>query len=205
MNYNTLIASVKNYLENTSTSLANEIPNFINFAERKIARELKSIIGIKTLTSQLVIGEPYYQKPSRWFETVSFSYEKDNAKVFLESRTREYIEQVFPNTSVLSQPKYYADFDMYRFFIGPCPDAAYNFEISYYERPEELSSTNQVNFLTEFVPELLLYATLLESAPFLKNDPRVATWQSLYDRALSSLISENNKRLADRSATAIEA
>jgi hypothetical protein len=59
--------------------------------------------------------------------------------------------------------------------------------------------------LTEYAPDLLTYATLLEATPFLKNDERIATWQAMYDRAAQALNGEDLKRILDRSANRSEA
>jgi hypothetical protein len=36
-------------------------------------------------------------------------------------------------------------------------------------------------------PDLYRYATLVSSAPFLKDDPRLATWVALYQQARDSM------------------
>ena len=35
-------------------------------------------------------------------------------------------------------------------------------------------------------PNMMLYASLLEAEPFLRNDERIVTWQAFYDRALTA-------------------
>ena len=62
----------------------------------------------------------------------------------------------------------------------------------------------QTNFLTEYAPDLLLYATLLEAAPFLKKDERIQTWQQMYDRAAQAFDGEDLKRILDRTANRSE-
>ena len=75
----------------------------------------------------------------------------------------------------------------------------------YYELPPLLSSVNQTNWLTEYAPQLLLYGTLLEATPFLKNDERIGVWQQFYDRALNALNTEDLKKMADRASFRTEA
>jgi hypothetical protein len=38
-----------------------------------------------------------------------------------------------------------------------------------------------------YYPDALLYATLAEAEPYLYNDPRIATWSALYDRAIANI------------------
>ena len=71
----------------------------------------------------------------------------------------------------------------------------------YYELPPLLDESIQTNWLTEYAPQLLLYGTLLEATPFLKNDERIATWQQYYDRAAAMLNGEDLAKILDRAAT----
>jgi hypothetical protein len=64
-----------------------------------------------------------------------------------------------------------------------------------------LGEDSQTNWITEYAPNLLLYAVLLEATPFLKNDDRIGTWQTMYDRASQAINGEDIKRVIDRAAT----
>jgi hypothetical protein len=100
---------------------------------------------------------------------------------------------------------FYAEYDYDHWLIVPTPDYAYPFEIVYYELPPLLDDTIQTNWLTEYAPQLLLYGALLEATPFLKNDERIATWQSYYDRAAAMLNGEDLAKILDRNASRKEA
>ena len=63
----------------------------------------------------------------------------------------------------------------------------------------------QTNWITEYAPQLLLYGTLVEATPFLKNDERIPVWQSMYDRAAAMLNGEDLAKILDRSAVRKEA
>lgn len=56
---------------------------------------------------------------------------------------------------------------------------------TYYAKPTVLR-TATTNWLTTNAPDLCLYGSLLAAEPFLKNDTRVALWQTLYSTALES-------------------
>jgi hypothetical protein len=75
----------------------------------------------------------------------------------------------------------------------------------YYEQTRFLGDDFQTNWVTEYIPDLLLYASLLEATPFLKNDERIQTWQAMYDRAAQAVNGEDLKRILDRSANRSEA
>jgi hypothetical protein len=78
-------------------------------------------------------------------------------------------------------------------------------EILYYELPPLLDDTNQTNWLTEFAPNLLLYGSLVEATPFVKDDQRVQLWQTYYDRSLAALNGEDLQKIVDRSTNRREA
>ena len=86
--------------------------------------------------------------------------------------------------------------------VAPTPAAAYNYEVLYYERNQPLDSSNQSNWFTQYAPQALLYGSLLQAMPFLKNDERIPMWQGQYDKIISLLQNENVNRLADRQAIA---
>jgi hypothetical protein len=67
-----------------------------------------------------------------------------------------------------------------------------------------LDSSNQTNWFTIYAPQALLYGTLLQAMPFLKNDDRVQLWQSLYQQSMDVLVAEDRLRVADRQAVAVD-
>jgi hypothetical protein len=121
--------------------------------------------------------------------------------VFL--RKFEYLKSYWPNVSDTGLPKYYADTDYEHWYLAPTPDQAYTFEVLYYERIAPLSSTNQTNWLTQYAPNAMLYGTLLQAMPFLKNDAR-AIFQQKYTEAITALKTEDVARVGDRSAIAVD-
>jgi hypothetical protein len=86
--------------------------------------------------------------------------------------------------------------------VAPTPAAAYDFEVLYYERVQPLDSSNQTNWFTIYAPQALLYGSLLQAMPFLKNDDRVPLWQGQYKLIMDILTAEDKLRIADRQAVA---
>jgi hypothetical protein len=86
--------------------------------------------------------------------------------------------------------------------VAPTPAAAYDFEVLYYERVQPLDSSNQTNWFTIYAPQALLYGSLLQAMPFLKNDERVPLWQGQYKLIMDILTAEDKLRVADRQAVA---
>ncbi len=213
MTFDTLKQDVQRYLERGATLAADpivyeQIPRLINLAERRIARELKVQGFIAVVSDTMVPGQSVYAKPDRWRDTVSINIgtgpNKAN-RTTLYTRDYEYCRSYWPNESETSTPLFYADYNYDNWLVAPTPDEAYPFEVLYYELPPLLDDSTQTNWLTEYAPQLLLYGTLLEATPFLKNDERIGTWQQYYDRAAAMLNGEDLAKILDRSATRKEA
>jgi hypothetical protein len=163
---------------------------------------------INVVTAQLETGNPVIAKPDRWRDTVSVfigTGAGNNSRTALYTRSYDYLRSYWPDATQTEQPVFYSDYDYNHWLVAPTPDAEYPIEILYYQLPPLLDEGAQTNWLTENAPEILLYATLLEATPFLKNDERIPVWQNMYDRAAGMLNGEDLAKILDRSATRKEA
>ena len=208
MTFTTLQEDVRRYLERGSSYASDpvvydQIPRLINLAERRIARELKIQGFINIVTGTLQAGVSVYAKPDRWRDTVSINIGtgvNNNTRKILFTRAYEYLLNYWPDRTATDRPIFYGDYDYTHWLIAPTPDADYPFEILYYELPPLLDDVVQTNWLTEYAPQLLLYGTLLEATPFLKNDERIPVWQTMYDRSAAMLNGEDLAKILDRSS-----
>jgi hypothetical protein len=206
MTYDSLLTDVRRYLERGFTLESDQIvyeqlPRLVTLAERRIARELKIQGFIRAVTTPLSVGVAVYLKPDRWRDTVSMTV--NGSPIY--ARSYEYCRNYWPNEAQTGAPQFYADYDYQHWLITPPPATSQTLEILYYEQPRFLDDEFQTNWLTEYAPDLLLYATLLEASPFLKNDERIGVWQQMYDRAAQALSGEDLKRIMDRSSNRSEA
>jgi hypothetical protein len=71
--------------------------------------------------------------------------------------------------------------------FAPAPDATYSTKMTYWESIEELSDSNTSNWLLDSHSNIYLYGALLESAPYLKDDPRTQIWGSELEKRLNAL------------------
>lgn len=204
LTYDTLTSAVLQYLERQDPAVVNAIPTFITLAEFGIAEQIKTLGQMQIVESVMSLGNPVIQKPARWRKTVSMNVLVNGKKQPVLLRKYEYLKTYWPDATQTSVPLYYADTDWDHWYIAPTPDQAYPFEVLYYERIAPLSSTNQTNWLTQNAPNAMLFGTLLQTAPFLKNDGRLQMWQAIYDNAIAALKTEDVARVGDRQAVAID-
>lgn len=194
--YDSLLATVADYLERDD--IISKIPIFIMLAEKKVSRVLKAQLAQVAVTDALTINNPMVVKPQRWVETISFTVETSDGIIVLKERSRETIQTMYPVLTDTSTPKYYSEWQENYYYIGPTPDASYNFELMMYQQPPSLDENQQTNYLTENAPDLLLYSTLLEAEGYLKNDERLPVWKAARDEILQNYGVLDTRRQSDR-------
>jgi hypothetical protein len=205
MTYASLLEDARRYLERGFTAESDpivyeQLPRLVTLAERRIARDLKILGFVRAVTTPLQVGLAAYRKPDRWRDTISMTV--DGRPIF--ARSYEYCRNYWPDEAATDAPEFYADYDYQHWLLVPTPNEIKTLQVMYYEQPQFLDDDNQENWLTNYAPDALTYATLLEATPFLKNDERIGTWQTMYDRAAQSLGGEDMKRVLDRAAARSE-
>lgn len=214
MTYNSLVGSLSSqgvvtpgqimtYLKRNDVETFRQQPNFIAQAEQRLCREGKTIGLERYVTGQFTVGQPFLDKPANWRRSLTFNCRGTidaNSTTQIYRRSYEYLKLYWPDTSLQGSPLYYSDFGYAQLVVAPTPDKPYAFQYGYVASPDSLSPSNQTNWLTTYAPDVLLYAILLETTPFLKNDERIPVWESAYSRGLASLNQQNDQRRLDRAS-----
>ena len=203
LTYDSLTSTVLQYLERKDQAVVDAIPTFITLCEFEVAQEIKTLGQLTVANATVTPNNPILAKPARWRKTVSMSINNGSIMQPVYLRKFEYLKNYWPDTSKTDVPAYYSDTDYEHWYLAPTPDQAYDFEVLYYERIAPLSSTNQTNWLTQYAPNVMLYGTLLQAMPFLKNDAR-AIFQQKYTEAITALKTEDVARVGDRQAIAVD-
>jgi hypothetical protein len=198
MTYASLVTDISSYLERTDAATLEKIPTFIMLAEQVISTEIQFLGNLTVVTSTMNVGEPIIVKPARWRKTVSINLIDNSQRQPVFLRKYEYLRNYWPNATQRDTPVYYCDYDYTHWLVAPTPDLAYNYEVLYYERVQPLDIANQTNWFTQYAPQAMLYGSLLQAMPFLKNDERIPMWQAQYDRVVATLKAEDIARIGDR-------
>jgi len=204
MTYTSLVADIESYLERTDTATLEKIPTFIMLAEQIIASQIKFLGNLTVAQSTMVATQPIIDKPARWRKTVSMNVVVDGNREPVLLRKYEYVRSYWPDSTQTDTPAFYCDYDYTHWLVAPTPSDDFDYEVLYYERPQPLDDTNQTNWFTQYAPQALLYGSLLQAMPFLKNDARVQLWQGMYQQAMDILTAEDKLRVADRQAVAVD-
>jgi hypothetical protein len=129
-------------------------------------------------------------------------------RVPLLPTTKEFLDAVYGNSSATGQPKYFCPFDDYTFLVGPYPNATYQVEIVGTFRPVSLSSSNKTTFISLYLPDVFIMASMIYIAAYqrnfssaLGNDPQMAiTYETQYQSLLRSAVSEENRKKFEAAA-----
>jgi hypothetical protein len=202
MTYSSLAADIETYLERTDQATIDKIPTFIMLAEQVLAADLKFLGNLTVAASNMVEGQATIDKPARWRKTVSMNVTVSGQRQPVLLRKYEYLREYWPDPAQEDVPKYYCDYDYTHWLVAPTPADDYSYEVLYYERLAPLDTSNQSNWFTQYAPQALLYGSLLQAMPFLKNDERMGMWQAQYDQIVNVLKTEDTLRIGDRQAVA---
>lgn len=204
MTYDSLVENIQSYLERSDTATLEKIPLFIMLAEQVIASQIKFLGNLTVNTSTMVADQAVIDKPARWHKTVSMNVTVAGERNPVLLRKYEYLREYWPDPTQTDIPKFYCDYDYTHWMVAPTPASDYDFEVLYYERVQPLDSSNQTNWFTTYAPQALLYGSLLQAMPFLKNDDRTPMWQQQYDLIIQTLKTEDLSRVGDRQAVVID-
>ena len=180
--YDNLKTNIADYL--ARQDLTDKIPMFVSLAEKRLNRDLRLRQMLQQSTYNLTSGYTV-PTPADFLEMKDIHIDADPV-VNLNFKTVSQFYRL-GNSSTTGQPINYTLVSD-NFVLAPRPVTSPTvINMTYYKIPKVLSDTNPSNEYLEVCPDLLLYASLVESAPFLMDDERLVTWENLYTRGLTSI------------------
>ncbi|WP_139484985.1 phage adaptor protein [Bradyrhizobium ivorense] len=190
VDYASLQAAVTEYLaRDQDTTLIGRIPTFIQFAEAKFNRQLfiRQMEQRAIAVTDPTLAEPeFIALPTDFQSMRRVRLSSIAGKPCLEFRSGTQLDEYrFGVSDVAARPLYFTVFGN-ELEIAPTPDTAYSIEMIYRRTIPPLAATDP-NWLLTLAPDLYLYGTLLEAAPYLKDDGRIQTWGLGFSAALNDL------------------
>lgn len=170
--YAELKTAIQNYTENTETTFVNSLDIFIKNAEERILKIAQLEVFRKNQTGNLTASNQYLALPSDYLAPFSLSFTNGSNKEFVLFKDVNFVQSFNPNNSTTGAPRYYAQFDIDNFILGPTPDASYNVELHYFYRPLSLTASgdNGTTWLSTNASVALLYGSLIEAYTFMKGE-----------------------------------
>ena len=180
--YDELKTSIADFLNRDD--LTSVIPDFITMAEAEMHRRIRHWRQEKRSTAEL--DTQYSAIPADFLEVISFHISSgDYRSLELISRAQMQ-DRRYRSGDASGKPAFYAitagEIEVY-----PTPDGTYDAELYYYSRIPALSASNTSNWVLEYFPDAYLYGSLVHSAPYLKDDPRLQTWAALSKNVIDGI------------------
>lgn len=193
------------------------LPQMITYAENRMYRDLDFLFtSIATTAYGLTAGNRQIAVPSGTFvvpEQINVLVGSSNpdlaTRTPLLPTTKEFLDAVYGSGAVSNRgvPRYFCPFDDYTFLVGPYPDQSYTCEIIGTYRPDSLSATNTTTFISLFLPDLFIMASMIYISAYQRNfgrandDPQMAvTYESQYQALLKSAALEENRKKFEAAA-----
>jgi hypothetical protein len=191
-----LISALQAYTADTGTDYSGQHSTIITLAETRIAKESDLNVFRKYATSVLTAGDPFVILPTDFVVGRHMHLLQSTTRKELYEKQVDWLTDYAPDRTVQAEPKYWAHWDEANLMLAPTPDAADTLELAYTKRPTTLVGVGaSTTWISSNAPDVLLYACLLESIPFLKEEPaEFQVWDNLYQRALASLVVEQQGR-----------
>ena len=216
--YITQIATMA-VVEPTDSAFVTILPQMITYAENRIYRELDFLFtSIATTAYGLTAGNRVIAVPAGTFVvpeqinliTPAGTTNPDNGnRVPLLPTTKEFLDAVYGSglSANRGEPKYFVPFDDYTFLVGPYPASDYVCEIIGTYRPDSMSATNPTTFISLYLPDLLIMASMIYVSAYQRNfgrandDPQMAlTYESQYQALKASALAEENRKKFEAAA-----
>ena len=185
--YSDIKSAVSNWLNRSD--LDTYIPDFVALCEDRIYRDLRIRCMETAFTDTIASG--VISLPTNYLE-MDHLYIDGSPIQALQRKSAEWIYQNYPYRTVTDKPLFFAR-DVETIIFGPYPDSGYTVIGNYFKRLPALSASNTTNWFTDNAPSILLWGSLLEAEPFLKNDERIALWQAKYQEIKENLTVENDR------------
>ena len=193
-NYGELKTAVANFL--TRDDLTARIPEFITLGEATLYTDLRCRENEATASVTITTSTRTSALPTLYVQARSI-YISGTIQRLEYRKTEEYWSVYAGLTS--AKPTVYT-IEGENFVWGPLPDAGYTAEVLYYQRLAALSAAGDTNAVLTRWPNLYLWSSLLQSAPFLGNDTRILTWTAMYEDLLERIHGANARDRASGDA-----
>jgi hypothetical protein len=184
--YTNIKDAVADWLDRSD--LTTRIPDFIALAETRINRDLRIRPMEVRSTMTTTADKRYFNLPGGYLQMRNIQLNTNPIRA-LEYITPEMLDRLYGSSSTGVPRAYTMIGDEIQ--LAPVPDSAYTLEVAFYEKFTPLgdgtSGTVTSNWLTSNAPDLLLYGSLLEAEPFIKNDERIPVWLNAYSSAIDKL------------------
>lgn len=185
MDYTSLKSNIADWLNRDDLTAV--IPTFIELAHAELNLIVKH--WRREARSTATIDSRFLALPLDWQNSIRFELTTAPLVHLKLSTSNQIASKREEFGTAGGQPTDYA-LTGGTFEFWPTPDKEYPAELLYRAKIPALSDGSLTNWLIDLMPACYLYGSLLQSAPYLKDDPRIQVWQTLYDQAVGTVNTE---------------
>jgi len=216
LTYTTYVAQIANIMtvSSTTTQFQTMLPGMIDYAEQRIYRELdllQTVVrdstgstssGVREFTLPITANGKFVtiQGINLFFPAGTTA--ATGSRSALQPVSRDFLEATYGSGNTgAGQPVYFAMIDQWNIIVGPWPNGSFRLEVVGTIRPNALTSTNSTTFLTEYLPDLFVAASMVYASGYQRdfgsqadNPQQSQSWESQYERLFASANGEEMRK-----------
>lgn len=190
--YSTLQTGVANWLNRSD--LTARLPEFIRMAEDSLRRDGR--VRRLRVNIAFVIDAATKALPADFDGIESLSYDGPTHFGELQKSSSGGLSAARGDFGSTGVPAVYAlNIGDGTLEFSPVPDQEYTLRLAYWETVPYLGGAVLSNWLLEEASDIYMYATLMETAPYLKNDVRIPIWERELEKRLEGLRKRHYKKV----------
>jgi len=178
------------------SDLTDNLPGFIQRAEASLRRDERTKLLV--MLDDLSVSTAETDLPSDYDSLESLDHTGGTYYGPIETVPLNQLGEAFGRFGQTGVPAFAAvvtDVAGNRLRWAPAPDATYTVQAAYWSKLVPLSASNTTNRFLLAHPDIYLYSAAVESAPHLREDPRIQVWRDEREIRLNELESSTQRAL----------
>jgi len=196
----------------TDPNFVEILPQMITYAENRIYRDLDLLTTVTAISSYITssnartltfpIADFITIQEANVISPAGTTVPNNGARNPMLPVTKEWINYTYPSSASAGLPGYFAMFDQNTIILGPWPNNAYTIELVGTFRPNSLSSGNPTTFVSTYLPDLMIMASMIYISAFQRNfisaaanDPQMpVNYETQYQTLLKGAMVEEARK-----------
>ncbi|NBV06659.1 MAG: hypothetical protein EBS06_05425 [Proteobacteria bacterium] len=178
--FSDLKSAIENWLNETGNqAIIDNAADFITLAECWMKENMEFRPRYLETRETLTSSEETVDLPDGFLGISQLRIDSVSPRKILRTTTQNDMETY----SGTGQPEKFVVESTYLRFC-PIPDQSYDFSLLYYKFPTALSESNTTNSILTNQPNIYLWASLLQAALYLKDDPQIEKFGNLLESSV---------------------
>ena len=196
----------------TDPNFVEILPQMITYAENRIYRDLDLLETVTAISSYITssnartltfpIADFITLQEANVISPAGTTVPNNGTRNPLLPVTKEWINYTYPSSASAGLPGYFAMFNQNTIILGPWPDDDYTVELVGTFRPDSLSVSNPSTFVSTYLPDLMIMASMIYISAFQRNfvsaaanDPQMpVNYETQYQTLLKGAVVEEARK-----------